>query len=94
MTSSFSASIIYEGQDTAAVALNYLTLTLSLIYFLPVCLLAPVNSNSKILERLVWLPLLLILFGLQEAFYYAVGEIGVIHSLNKILPSENKTNKL
>jgi hypothetical protein len=78
MTSSFATSIVYEGQDTAAVALNYLTLALLLMYFFPVCLLAPVNSNSKILERLVWLPLLLILFGLQEAFYYAVGEIGVI----------------
>jgi len=71
-----SQILTYNG-SMDQIVLNYLAMFLSFIYLFTNCNLVPVNANTKIIERLIWIPLYGFFIGLQIAFYIPTGCIGV-----------------
>ena len=48
-----SEILYYEG-DAAQITLNYMVLILVGSFLMIVCMAVPVSSNTKIVERLIW----------------------------------------
>ena len=71
-----SEIISYDG-DVGQSVFNYLTLSFVLLCTLAVTCFVPVNSQTKILERTLSIPLFATLFSIQIGFYYALGILGV-----------------
>ena len=78
MTSPTIAEIItYNNGDTGELVLNYLTFSFITLFTLMVTCFAPVNPQTKILERTLSIPLFMILFSIQIGFFYALRIVGI-----------------
>ena len=76
MTLSISEILLYDG-DVVQIALNYIVLIVFGFVHMFICFFAPVNQNSKIVERVNFVPLYLTFFGIQIGFYHGVDILGV-----------------
>ena len=77
MSLSIGEILTYNHGPTGEILLNYLTFSFTLLFTMTVACFVPVNPQTKILEKTIFIPVFLCFFAIQIGFYYALKILGI-----------------